>query len=471
MEEIAEVVGMIVSALIICYLIVSWILSWTFGSPALIWSILTGGVWYLARSSSSPWIRALSPNAAALSIGFGVFALLYIVVAYSASSDPARLAAMGNLAWFVETTLLDLRTFLQKTFGSTVWIATSVSAIIVLALLSERLGSYRLVSRFVGLQGWLSRLTFALVAATTFTILLPTDFGSEVAGDVTAVSEQIKESLRQAENNASHTLAARIVTASIQQMPEPQQQFYRAFLTELSRQTPSPFSQEAVATAIREEVGVEEVPYDELVRQLSRSGADRDVRLETLGDGGRETLRKSMDLEQRTAARAEKEKKKAREALVAIVFTVVPTPDLAEVIRTWVDVLVDAVSGPLSEAVNARFENSEVLGRVTALWRALDARGSPGVAPGRIRATDLDGLTGNGETVQARAEDAARRAFRSADEPASAVAIISPGSPPNRREQGVIGLTEEGPGTRMLPRPRRTPFEVEPRPAVRLYVR
>jgi hypothetical protein len=451
LDEISEILMMIVFGVVMFCLVVMFV----FGSPALILSVFAGGVWFFARSNESAWVRALSPNAGALSVGFGFFALLYIVLAHRDYSDPQQLASAGDLAWFIETTLLDVRTFLQQNFGSTLWFFASVSATVVLALLSERLGSYGLVTKFVGLQGWLSRFTFALVAATTFTMLLPTEFGSAVVRDVTAASEQIEASLRRTEQNASHALAAQAVTAAIQQMPRRQQQFYHAYLPALRPLAASPSDHEAFESAIRQQTGVGEAPYTDLVERLSTSWANGEVPLEPSGDG-RQTLRNVLDLEQRTASRANEERKKALEAVVAAVFAKAATPELTDVVQPFVDVLVDSISDLLSKRLAAKLAASGILQRVSVLWRGSKAPVDPAFTRDIIRASDLDGFPNNDEEIQARAEDGARKAYRMAEE----------------KESHVIKPLE--PSEREVPR-NRTPFDVpgrverrsRPRPFIR----
>jgi hypothetical protein len=337
-------------------------------------------MWLYGKFSESRWAKAFGSNAGALSIGFAGFTLLYVVLANSNYSDPQDLVSISDTVWHTEATLLPARLLLKHIFGSTWWLVTSLSITIALALLSPLIGSYGLVSKFGKLQGWLSRLNFALIAATTFTVFLPSEYGEVVERAHQAVHQQIEASLRRSEENTSHTLAAEIVRSSTVQLSPQQRYFYRVFISELEKWSPSVFR-----GVVKQETTLDpqkSIKLEHLVSPYDSGNASPEA---DIADE-RDTLSSARSLEQRTASRAADEKREAVEAVISGLLTRA-TPELDTLAGQFVDVLVETIAEPLSKTITEVLQrNGSLVRKIKVLGEALNAKNYQSTARGIIQA-------------------------------------------------------------------------------------
>jgi hypothetical protein len=343
-------------------------LTGVYGSPATPLSLVTGCMWLYGKFNKSRWVSVFASTAGALSIGFAGFTVLYVLLADADYSDPNAVASISDTVWRTESTLLPARLLLKDTFGSTWWLVASLSITIALALLSPLIGSYGLVSKFGKLQGWLSRLNFALIAATTFTVFLPSEYGEVVERAHQAVYQQIEASLRRSEENTSHTLAAEIVRSSTVQLSPQQRYFYRVFISELEKWSPSVFR-----GVVKQETTVDaqkSIKLEHLV-SLSDSGS---ASPEADNADERDTLSAARSLEQRTASRATDEKREAVEAVISGLLTKA-TPELDALAGQFVDVLVETIAEPLSKTMTEVLQrNGSLMRKIKLLGEALNTK-------------------------------------------------------------------------------------------------
>jgi len=291
----------------------------------------------------------------------------------SADSGTDILPSASDFAWTIETTLLRARLFLKANFGGPYWLVISSSITVALAVFADRLGVYRPVSKFGDAQRWLSRITFALIAATTFTMFVPTDAGSviESNGEINAYLRQITDNLK----STSHLLAGRIVVAQIEELPETQRNSLQIFLTsawQRSRTSRDPDNVFKKTVQLAITIDPDKISAD----KIDLSDSQQPVAyLKTLSDSGdpHRILNEVRDLETESSSVVDQERQKAVDSLAATLFAAA-MPELHDAIGQFFDVLVETVADPLASSVSellvsvSRSKRIKLLSRLPAAW-------------------------------------------------------------------------------------------------------
>jgi len=330
---------------------------WWVGSAALPLSLAGFVAWLAGRRHASPLVRSAAGAAAALGVGFGAFAALYIVLSRRTYPDAAAWAQAGELAWRVETSLLAVRHFLQRVFGGAGWLCVSISVLLVLLFVSLRFRSWGWISKFTRLQAGISFLSTALLAATTFTVLVPLGSGEVLQRRFDAIRDGIEASIRHTQEAASRALAARIAASSVTQLQEQQRSVCTQLIGQIQQLQQSPTNDPIVMKDwIKSSVQVHSEPLT-LTWSVPPAPAEPESERVTAVNDVRVAYREAEALEQTAMTWEEQERKKAREAIVATLFGAA-TPELDTATGAFLDVLVDTIADPLAERITAALDSN-----------------------------------------------------------------------------------------------------------------